>query len=223
MGVHSLNEDGTSNDFNALSKALCAGFLPPSATVRAHMQLNCCVQGDKSVTAYGEHLRRLAMLAYPPGSPEGHAVVRDRRALDRFVVPLKDGELRVKVLEGKPKSLRQAVNIAEEYAAIVDLNGDSASRSVALPAYQVLEAPLKGRRRLPLSTIVRPHASSTRHSIAPRLCPSTTKGGRSIPGTTSGEGENLPEWILLARNANAMQSAFGAIVFSRCFTVTFPL
>ena len=141
MAVHSLTEDGTSTDFNALSKALCAEFLPPSATVRAHMQPNCCVQGDKSVTAYGEHLRRLAMLAYPPGSPEGHAAVRDRRALDRFVVTLKAEELRVKVLEGKPKSLCQAVNIAEECAAIVDPNGDSASRSVALPTYHVLEAP----------------------------------------------------------------------------------
>jgi hypothetical protein len=81
------------------------------------------------------------MLAYPPGSPEGHAAVRDRRALDRFVVTLKAEELRVKVLEGKPKSLCQAVNIAEEYAAIVDPNRDSASRSVALPTYHVLEAP----------------------------------------------------------------------------------
>ena len=141
MAVHSLTEDGTSTDFNALSKALCAEFLPPSATVRAHMQLNSCVQGDKSVTAYGEHLRRLAMLAYLPGSPEGQAAVCDRRALDRFVVTLKAGELRVKVLEGKPRSLSQAVNIAEEYAAIMDPHGDGTNLPGAVPTYQVQGVP----------------------------------------------------------------------------------
>ena len=139
MAVQALTEGGQSTDYNALTKSLCAEFLPPSATVRAHMQLNSCVQGDKSVGTYGSHLRRLAMLAYPPGSSEGHAAVRDRRALDRFVVTLSQGTLRVKVLEGKPKSLRQAINIAEEYMAILDPNGDGSGGDlqVAAPAYPV--------------------------------------------------------------------------------------
>jgi hypothetical protein len=140
MAVHSRMEYGTSTDFNTLSRALCAELLPPSATVRAHMQLNSCTQGDKSVTAYGEHLRRLAIIAYPPGSPEGQAAVRDRCALDRFVVTLKTGELRVKVLEDKPKSLRQAVNVAEEYAAIVDPNGDGGCKAT-FPTYLVQGIP----------------------------------------------------------------------------------
>ena len=81
------------------------------------------------------------MLAYPPGSPEGQAAVRDRRALDRFVVNLKKGELRVKVLEGKPRSLHQAVNIAEEYTAIMDPHGDGAGQSAGLSAFPVLDEP----------------------------------------------------------------------------------
>ena len=52
-----------------LTKSLCAEFLPPSATMHAHMQLSICVQGDKSVVSYGSHLRRLTprlvWAAYP--------------------------------------------------------------------------------------------------------------------------------------------------------------
>jgi hypothetical protein len=55
------------------------------------------------------------MIAYTPGSSEGHAPIRNRRALDRFMVTLISKPLWVKVLKGKPRSLHQAFNIAEEY------------------------------------------------------------------------------------------------------------
>ena len=144
MAVQALSESGNSTDYNALTKSLFAEFLPPSATVRAHMQLNSCVQGDKSVVSYGSHLRRLAMIAYPPGSSEGYAPIRDSRALDRFVVTLSTGQLRVKVLEGKPKSLRQAINIAEEYMAILDPHGTGGNgdeEASLTPAPVLLSAP----------------------------------------------------------------------------------
>lgn len=40
------------------------------------------------------------------------------------MVTLNSGPLQVNVLDGKPKSLRQAINITEEYMAILDPNGD---------------------------------------------------------------------------------------------------
>ena len=152
LAVQSLAQ-GDRIDFNALAKALCAEFIPPSATVSAHMQLSRCTQGVRTVGNYGDHLRRLAMLAYPPGSPEGIPSVRDRRALERFTVTLSDGNLRVKVLEGKPQTLRQAINIAEEYLAILEPSG-TASRSI--PTYALPMGPSK------------PGSSKVREPAAPR-------------------------------------------------------
>ena len=130
LAVQHVQDGGLGLDYNSLTEALFAEFLPSAATISANMQLNSCTQGDMSVREYGDYLRRLAMVAYPPGSEGGDAKNRDRRALDRFMVTLNVGDVRVKVLEAKPTTLRRAMNVATEYLAILGNPGQDGSRLV---------------------------------------------------------------------------------------------
>jgi hypothetical protein len=49
-------------DYNSLTAALFAQFLPSASTISTNMRLNRCNQRDMSIRMYREHLRKLAML-----------------------------------------------------------------------------------------------------------------------------------------------------------------
>ena len=68
LAIQQAHTPGGQMDYNSLTIALFAEYLPSACTISAHMRLNSCTQADMSIRAYGEHLRKLAMLAYPPGS-----------------------------------------------------------------------------------------------------------------------------------------------------------
>jgi hypothetical protein len=170
LAVHQTHSESERLDYNSLTAALFAEYLPSACTISANMRLNSCTQGDMSVRAYGNQLRKLSMLAYPPGAEGDNAKHRDRRALDRFMVTLNVGDVRVKVLEAKPTTLRQAMNVATEYLAILDPTGQEGS-AVGLDTGPTLSA-VERSRPYPIRT----------HTDLPR--------SQSVPSPERPSGEN---------------------------------
>lgn len=115
-------------DFTALKSALQGKFIPVEKLTLYKAEFKARHQGkSESITEFGQSIRTLAQRAYPSVS----AVLRDELAKDQFMDGIKTKDVRVKVKEGSPSSLDQAVTRALQLEALCEAENHRGAGSVA--------------------------------------------------------------------------------------------
>ncbi|MES9970274.1 MAG: hypothetical protein ABW092_09585 [Candidatus Thiodiazotropha sp.] len=101
-------------DFTALTSALAARFEPvqQSELYRAKIKSRIRRKGEP-IVELAQDIRKLIRLAYPSATAD----VREQLSKDCFIDALNDHDLEWAVLQGKPRSVEDALKLALEYEA----------------------------------------------------------------------------------------------------------
>ena len=133
----SLPQDAKA-DYVALKKALKSKFIPVEKLSLYKAELKARHQGKaESITDFGQSIRILAQRAYPSVS----AALQDELSKDQFMDGIRNKEIRMKVKEGSPSTLDQAITRALELDALSEAESHRGVRSDAHQVRAVSDAP----------------------------------------------------------------------------------
>ena len=116
LGVLNCLSDSSRRNYNTLVQALDSryGTLCQSELNRATLR-NRIRRRDESLPELAGDIERLVRLAYPSGTPE----MLEALAKDQFVDAVNDDDIRLRIAQSRPTTLRQALEIALELESFV--------------------------------------------------------------------------------------------------------
>ena len=119
LSVLNCLSDSSRRNYNALVQALDSryGTLCQSELNRATLR-NRIRRRDESLPELAGDIERLVRLAYPSGTPE----MLEALAKDQFVDAVHDDDIRLRIAQSRPTTLRQALEIALELESFVLAN-----------------------------------------------------------------------------------------------------